>query len=85
MQLSDKDKEKEAISVRDLRNIVTWSQRTFADYFNIPVRTLQHWEIGERRPPRYIVIMMYRILCFEIPPFKEDFERYCIENNKDFT
>lgn len=31
------------------------TQREFAEYFNIPVRTLQNWETRHRNPPDYVV------------------------------
>lgn len=37
------------------------SQKEFAEYFDIPFRTLQEWEQGRRTPPDYILKMMKRI------------------------
>jgi len=38
------------------------TQGKFADYFHIPVRTLQKWENEERQPREYVVYMMETIL-----------------------
>ena len=38
------------------------SQKDFAEYFNVPVRTLQDWEHGKRTPPEYVVeLIKYKI------------------------
>ena len=52
----------EAEIIRDIRKYTQLSQRDFAKYFEIPVRTLQDWEQGKRTPPRYLITMMLRIL-----------------------
>lgn len=41
------------------------SQKQFADYFEIPIRTIQSWEQNLRTPPNYIAIMMEKILKYE--------------------
>ncbi len=53
----------------DLRNILLqvrgatdWSQKEFAEYFYIPRRTLQEWEIGNRRMPEYLLrLIIYKL------------------------
>lgn len=42
------------------------NQTEFAKYFNIPLRTVQHWEAGSRKPPEYVL----------------DLIRYKLENEK---
>ena len=38
------------------------TQKDFAEYFNIPVRTLQDWEHGKRIPPPYVVeLIEYKV------------------------
>lgn len=38
------------------------SQRKFAEYFNIPKRTIENWEGGQRTPPVYVVeLIKYKI------------------------
>ena len=37
----------------------------FAEYFGIPVRTLEKWEQGVSSPPSYVYRMMERILSLE--------------------
>lgn len=47
------------------------SQSKFAQYFNIPTRTIQHWEQDISKPPSYIPEMMERILDLEAKLRKE--------------
>lgn len=50
------------MSIKELRNQINMTQKEFGDYFNIPVRTLQNWEGGQRRPPEYVVeLIKYKI------------------------
>ena len=38
----------------------TW--RAFADYFGIPYRTMQDWQLGNRDMPEYLLrLMIYRV------------------------
>ena len=37
-------------------------RREFAEYFDIPYRTLQDWELGNRRMPEYLFrLMEYKV------------------------
>ena len=37
------------------------SWRQFAEYFSIPYRTMQDWQLGNRRMPEYLMkLMLYR-------------------------
>ena len=48
--------------MKEIRLATNMSQKAFADYFNIPVRTLQDWEAGKRTPPVYVVeLIKYKI------------------------
>lgn len=51
--------------IRKLRAETGKSQSKFAQYFGIPVRSLQAWESGRTKPPEYIPGMMERILVLE--------------------
>ena len=43
-----------AESIRALRNSVGMNRREFSEHTVIPVRTLEDWEAGRRKPPEYI-------------------------------
>ena len=47
--------------MKEFRESIGMSQSQFAEYFGIPIRTLQEWEQGRRVPPDYILKMMKRI------------------------
>ena len=44
--------------VRSLRESTGMSRQEFAGYFEIPYRTLQDWELGNRRIPEYLLRLM---------------------------
>ena len=38
------------------------NRREFSEYFEIPYRTIQEWELGNRRMPEYLLrLMIYKI------------------------
>lgn len=51
-----------SITVKELRAKTGMSQKAFAEYFGIPIRTVQDWEQGNRKPPSYVVEMLGRVL-----------------------
>lgn len=57
------------ISVKDIRFKSGLSQFDFAKKYSIPVRSLENWESGHRKPPDYLVKMLDRLVNID---FKED-------------
>lgn len=51
--------------VREIRMQTGLSQTEFARKFDIPKHTLQCWEQGIRKPPDYVVSMIWKILDYE--------------------
>lgn len=57
------------ISTGDLQNVLIetrkktgMNRKAFAEYFKIPYRTLQDWELGNRQMPEYLLrLMMYQL------------------------
>lgn len=49
------------MTIREIRKLTGLSQGKFADYFKIPLRTVQEWEQGRRNPPEYIPTLLERI------------------------
>lgn len=46
----------------ELRSRTGMNRREFAEYFDIPYRTIQEWELGNRRMPEYLLrLMAYKI------------------------
>ena len=51
----------EDIAVKEFRKETGMSQRQFAEYFKLSVRTLQEWEQGRQKPPEYLLELLKRI------------------------
>ena len=48
--------------LKELRSITGLSQKAFGEWLNIPVRTIEEWEAGRRRPPKYVVeLIEYKV------------------------
>ncbi len=67
-------------NIKELRELTGLSQSQFSKEFNIPIRTLQKWESGERIPPEYMEgllkdSILYRGLA-NIAAFKEKKNMY---------
>ncbi len=44
-----------------LREDTGMNRRQFSDYFGIPYRTIQDWELGNRKMPEYLLrLMLYK-------------------------
>lgn len=67
------------MGVKKLREKVNMSQREFADLFHIPLNTLCQWESGRRTPPRYVLLMMAKILGADLEVSAEK----CIDQEPD--
>lgn len=53
------------MKIKELRKLTGMSQRQFAEYFGISIRTIQEWEQERKSPPSYLVGLLKRILDFE--------------------
>ena len=42
----------------ELRMSTGMNRREFAEYFEIPYRTMQQWELGDRKMPEYLLRLM---------------------------
>lgn len=49
----------------DLRKSTGMNRREFAEYFEIPYRTVQEWELGNRKMPEYLLRLMKYKICIE--------------------
>lgn len=50
------------MDIKKLRIRTRMTQKEFAKYFNIPQRTIENWEGGQRKPPPYVVeLIKYKI------------------------
>lgn len=46
------------MTLKELRESAGMSRRQFCEYFEIPYRTLQDWELGNRSCPHYVVALI---------------------------
>lgn len=53
------------MNIKNIRKTTNMSQREFAEYFGIPIRTIQKWERNGSVPPEYIPKMIEKILELE--------------------
>ena len=44
--------------ILDLRTASGMSRSQFAEYFDVPYRTVQDWELGNRTAPEYLISLM---------------------------
>lgn len=51
--------------IRELCREFRLTQRALADRFGIPLRTVEDWSAGKRKPPDYVVAMIRTILEYE--------------------
>lgn len=47
--------------MKNFRKQTGLSQSKFAEYFELPVRSVQEWEQGRRTPPEYLLKLLKRI------------------------
>lgn len=50
------------MNIIDLRKSTGMSRREFAEYFEIPYRTIQEWELGNRKMPTYLL----KLMCYKV-------------------
>lgn len=53
------------MTVKEIRSKLGLSQKEFAEYMNIPKRTIQSWEQNYRNVPDYVMSLILRILKLE--------------------
>ena len=46
------------MNIREIRALANLSQVKFGKKYNIPLRTIQDWEAGKRKPPIYVVELL---------------------------
>ena len=60
--------EGEKMTIKEIRTMTGLTQKAFAEFYEIPKRTLEDWEAGRRTPAPYIVKLLERAAL-------EDFEK----------
>ena len=52
----------------EIRKMTGMNRKEYAEYFQIPYRTMQDWERGERQMPGYLLRLIYYKTCMELIP-----------------
>lgn len=63
-------------ALRYMRGLYGMKRSEFCEHFGIPLRSLQHWEIGDRKPAPFVIGLMRK--CFELERENERL-RDCID------
>lgn len=50
------------MNIKEIRESTGMNKKEFAEYFGIPYRTLQDWELGNRKAPDYVYSMIGKII-----------------------
>ena len=53
--------------IKALRAITSLTQKEFAQWYEFPKRTLESWEGGQRKPPKYILNCLERLIRIDFP------------------
>lgn len=51
--------------IKEIRMSLGLSQRKFAEYLEIPVVNIQHWEQSVSKPPSYVIGLIKRVVFLE--------------------
>lgn len=50
-------------TIKSLREKSNMTRKQFCDYFGLPYRTLQDWELGNRQCPEYLIkLIEYKLI-----------------------
>ena len=61
--------------IRALRAETGLNRKQFAEHFQIPLRTVEEWEAGRRKPPEYIPRLIKYQIMYE--------QQFCNKTRKD--
>lgn len=67
--------EEQKKNIKDIRKAADLTQREFAETYGIPIGTLQHWEAGERKPPEYVLQLLWRVVQADTEEKKKALEK----------
>lgn len=72
------------MTIKELRTAAGMTQKAFAEYFNIPKRSIENWEGEKRQCPDYLLDLMQYKLEHEglIPIIREGLEVRPIKTGK---
>ena len=61
--MSDESKMTTAEQFKKIRESTGMNRKEFAEYLNIPYRTMQDWELGNSQVPEYVLrLVAYKVM-----------------------
>ena len=58
--------ERNELTIKEIRSSLGITQAAFATKFNIPLRTIENWESGKRKPPSYVLTLLEVVAKYEL-------------------
>ena len=52
--------------IKSIRIAAGLTQKEFSSLYQIPIRTVQNWEGGKRRPPDYMMHILQRLIDYDV-------------------
>lgn len=68
------------MKIKDIRKLTGLTQAKFANQYNIPRRTLEDWERGIRKCPKYVLDLLEKSVKTNVYIRRVDFE-VCVANS----
>ena len=68
------------MTIRQMRELLGMSQKAFGDKYNIPMRTIQNWEGGQRECPVYVLNLLERVVWEDYEEDNGHVYQYSIED-----
>ena len=73
------------MEIKEMRKLLGVSQVNFSKKYEIPLRTLQHWEAGDRECPAYVLKLLERAVSKRTVEKESGSENVSIENAHNCT
>ena len=54
-----------AEELKHMRELYGMKRSEFCEHFGIPIRSLQHWEIGDRKPAPFLIFLIRKVYDLE--------------------
>lgn len=54
------------MTVKEMRALLGFTQKQFSDAYSVPMRTIQHWENGDRECPAYVLQLLERCVLEDV-------------------
>lgn len=69
------------MTIIQMRELLNLSQTAFGEKYNIPMRTIQNWEGGQRKCPEYVRLLLERVVWEDYEEENGHVPMYSIEGN----